>query len=123
MKKWLITILFASVLVLGACGGGDDNAADEPEDNGSDTEQADENGAEGGTIDATAAEEVFQNNCSSCHGADLTGGAGPDLTKVGSRLSKEEIADTIENGKGQMPPGMAKGDDVDLLASWLAEHK
>ena len=111
MKKWLLAMLFGSTLVLGACGGGnDDDASKEPADKGdANTEES--------------AEKVYESNCASCHGADLSGANGPDLTKVGSKLSSDEIADIIENGQGSMPPGMAEGDDVQLLASWLAEKK
>ncbi|WP_106496677.1 cytochrome c551 [Lentibacillus sp. Marseille-P4043] len=129
MKKWLFTVLFGTALVLGACGGGDDDASDEPADNGdtASEESADNGEDSGGTVDASAAEEVFKSNCASCHGADLSGGAGPNLQKVGSKYSADEIADIIKNGKegdqGQMPAGMATGDDVDLLASWLAQKK
>ncbi|MGY0693540.1 cytochrome c551 [Virgibacillus sp. FSP13] len=126
MKKWLFTVLFGTALVLGACGGGDDDASEEPADNGDDT-ATEESADNGGTVDASAAEEVFKSNCASCHGADLSGGAGPNLQKVGSKYSADEIADIIKNGKegdqGTMPAGMATGDDVDLLASWLAEKK
>ncbi|GAB3802830.1 cytochrome c551 [Virgibacillus kimchii] len=122
MKKWLLTIVFGSVLVLGACGGADDDT-DEPADDGADTdteESADDNG-EGGTVDVAAAEEAYQQSCASCHGQDLSGGAGPDLTDVGSRYSADEIANIIEEGIGSMPAGTATGDDVDLLANWLAD--
>lgn len=119
MKKWLLAMLFGTVLVLGACGGGDDeNASEKPADK--DDTKTEENG---GSVDATAAEGVYQDNCLSCHGADLSGGNGPALTDVGSKYSSEEIADIIKNGKGSMPENMAKGDDVQLLADWLAEKK
>ncbi|AUJ23271.1 MULTISPECIES: cytochrome c551 [Virgibacillus] len=119
MKKWLLAMLFGTVLVLGACGGGDDeNASEEPADK--DDAKTEENS---GSVDATAAEEVYQDNCLSCHGADLSGGNAPALTDVGSKYSSDEIADIIKNGKGSMPAGMAKGDDVQLLADWLAEKK
>ncbi|CDQ39013.1 MULTISPECIES: cytochrome c551 [Virgibacillus] len=121
MKKWLLTMLFGSALVLGACGGGDDGASEEPADNG-DTGTEEPSG-EGGSVDTAAAEEVFESNCASCHGADLSGGQGPDLTQVGSRLSSDEIADIIKNGKGSMPGGMATGEDVQILADWLAQKK
>lgn len=116
-------VLFAFVLVLSACGGGDDGASEEPADGDETEEAADEGTDEGGTVDAAAAEEVYKSNCASCHGADLSGGAGPELTNVGSELSAEEIADVIENGKGSMPGGLVSGDDVDLLANWLADHQ
>ncbi|MFD2629156.1 cytochrome c551 [Oceanobacillus kapialis] len=126
MKKWLFTVLFGSALVLGACGGGGgDNETEEPADNGT-TEESNEAKDEesgGGTVDTAAAEEAFQSNCSSCHGADLSGGVGPALTNVGASHSAEEIADIIKNGQGSMPAGQATGDDVELLANWLAEKK
>jgi cytochrome c551 len=111
MKKWLFAVLLGSAIVLGACGGGDDGAK---EDNG------DDNGA----VDSAAAEDIFKSNCSSCHGADLSGGAGPDLTNVGADHSKDDIEDIIQNGKGGMPAqSQVTGDDLDTLASWLADKK
>ncbi|WP_042223434.1 cytochrome c550 [Oceanobacillus manasiensis] len=68
-------------------------------------------------------EAIFESNCASCHGADLSGGAGPDLTQVGSRLSEDEIQDIIINGQGSMPPGMATDQEAEVLASWLAEKQ
>ncbi|MFD1038871.1 cytochrome c551 [Virgibacillus byunsanensis] len=120
MKKWLLTALIGTALVLGACGGGDDDAAEEPADNG---DNGTEENADGGTVDSAAAEAAFESNCASCHGADLSSGSAPDLTQVGSTYSADEIADIIENGQGSMPGGMATGDDVELLANWLAEKK
>ncbi|WP_164216649.1 cytochrome c551 [Virgibacillus sp. YIM 98842] len=124
MKKWLLTIVFGSALVLGACGGGDDGGTEEPADDGGDTdteESAGDNGDGGGAVDTAAAEEAYEQSCASCHGADLSGGAGPDLQNVGSNYSAEEIADIIENGKGSMPAGLATGEDKDNIAAWLAE--
>jgi mono/diheme cytochrome c family protein len=120
MKKWLLTIVFGSALVLGACGGGDDGA-DEPADDNGDTETEESAGDEGGSVDVAAAEEAYQQSCASCHGADLSGGAGPDLTDAGSNYSEDEIADIIENGIGSMPAGLATGEDKDNIAAWLAD--
>lgn len=120
MKKWLFTILFGSALVLGACGG-DDGASDDTADKGSsDTDTAEE----GATDNASAGEDIFKSNCSSCHGADLSGGVGPNLTKVGSDHSADDIKEIVQNGKGQMPAQkQVTGDDLDTLANWLAEKK
>lgn len=81
--------------------------------------------AGGGEEEVVASpEEIFQQNCSSCHGGNLEGGAGPALDKVGSKYSAEEIADIIQNGKGTgMPAGLVTGEAQQLLAEWLAEHK
>ncbi|MRG84763.1 cytochrome c551 [Salinibacillus xinjiangensis] len=142
MKKFLMSLLFVLALVLAACGGGDDNAGEGTDTGNNDAgteEQADEGdgdagdaeggagedtGEEGdGAVDTAAAEEIFQNNCSMCHGADLTGGAGPDLTAVGSRYSKDEIVNIIQNGKGNMQAINISEEDANTVASWLATKK
>lgn len=108
MKKWLIAILFGSVLALGACGGGDNS--DENTDNGN--------------VETSAADEVYKNNCSACHGADLDNGSAPDLSAIGSTYSADEIEDIIEHGIGNMPAQKGvSDDDRELLAGWLADKK
>ncbi|HLR62372.1 MAG TPA: cytochrome c [Lentibacillus sp.] len=115
MKKLLMTMLFGTALVLGACGGGGDNGGDGGDSSGSDG---------GETSESAAAEELFQSNCASCHGQDLSGGMGPDLTSVGADHSADEIADIIKNGKGDMPPqDQVADEDAQTIASWLAEKK
>src|SRR5699024_9910831 len=62
--------------------------ADEDED----TEQQSDEGedqAEGGDTDDPDA--IFEENCASCHGDDLSGDMGPNLQEVGGRLSQDEI--------------------------------
>jgi len=54
------------------------------------------------TGDATAGANVFSANCASCHGADGTGGSGPDLT-AHSDHSREEIIALVFGGEGLMP--------------------
>jgi|SRR5690625_2559463 len=117
MKKWLMAVLFGTLLVLGACGGGGADT-EEPADEGTE-ESADD----GGTVDTAAAEDVYKSSCASCHADDLSGGVGPDLTEIGSKLSADEIEDIIANGQGSMPAGTATGDDATAVAEWLAEHK
>lgn len=74
------------------------------------------------TVDASP-EELFQNQCASCHGGDLSGGAGPNLQEVGSRYSAEEIQEIIVNGKGTMPKGLYTGEQATQVAEWLAEKQ
>lgn len=114
MKKWLLAILFGTVLVLGGCGGGDDSS-----DDASEPAESSENGE---AVETAAGEDVYQNNCAMCHGADLSGGGGPELTGVGSKFSAEELEDIIVNGTGSMPPQNVSGDDLDALVSWLLEQ-
>ncbi|MBR8646264.1 cytochrome c [[Brevibacterium] frigoritolerans] len=53
------------------------------------------------------------NGCISCHGAELTGGAGaPSLIDTG--LKPEEISKIAVKGQGGMPAGMFKGTDEEL---------
>ncbi|MFC4409534.1 cytochrome c551 [Chungangia koreensis] len=117
MKKKFMMLLLGAGLVLGACGGGNDNAGGDNNNNGG-------NGDNGGGADTTAhAEEVLNQSCISCHGQNLEGGMGPSLNDVGGRLSADEIRSTIENGKGQMPPGLISGEDLDAVVDYLSKQK
>ncbi|RWZ60053.1 cytochrome c [Halobacillus fulvus] len=81
-----------------------------------------ENGGEQQEETASAdPEQLYQNQCASCHGGDLSGGVGPNLQDVGSRYSAEEIQDIIVNGKGNMPAGLYTGEEATAVAEWLAE--
>ncbi|KHE69388.1 cytochrome c551 [Halobacillus sp. BBL2006] len=125
MKKLLSALFLGLILVLAACGGGEDEGA--TDDNA--TEQTDEGTNENadsgeGTVDAEAAEQAFQKNCASCHGGDLGGGMGPSLQEVGSKYSAEDIVGIIHNGKGSMPAqGQVSDEDAELIAGWLATKK
>ncbi|SHF89004.1 cytochrome c551 [Ornithinibacillus halophilus] len=111
MKKWLFAVLFGSALVLGACGGGDDDANNSGNN-------------DGGGETASAGEEIYEDNCAACHGADLAGGGGPALDAIGSKYSADEIVDIIHNGIGGMPAQkQVSDDDAQTLADWLAEKQ
>jgi mono/diheme cytochrome c family protein len=118
MKKLLYCIVCITFLgFLTACGGGND----ETEQDTSPTEE--QAGDEQQTADAGDGDAIFQQNCSSCHGGDLKSGGAPDLDKIGSKYSKDEIEEIIVNGKGGMPGGLLSDEDADAVASWLAEKK
>lgn len=71
-----------------------------------------------------AEEDIYANNRASCHGDDLSRGAGPDLTAVGEELSEEEMEDIIENGKGSMPGGFIENEKaIQKLANWLSDKR
>jgi cytochrome c551 len=108
MKAKLVGLLLGTSLVLAACGGG---GATDNNKNG------------GGDSTASAAEQIFQQSCASCHGQNLEGKVGPNLQKVGSKYSKDEIKQIIEKGRGGMPGGVIQGEDVDKVAEWLASKK
>ncbi|WP_261302517.1 c-type cytochrome [Paenibacillus andongensis] len=81
--------------------------------------------ADGGTSTAAQAQVLYKDNCMSCHGAGLAGDFGPNLTKVGSRKTKDEIIAQILGGKGDMPPfkSALKSEEIEVLAAWLADKK
>ena len=68
-------------------------------------------------------EEIFANSCSSCHGGDLTGGVGPDLTSVGGKLSEDDIQSIIMDGADGMPPALVPAEQAAEIAKWLGEMK
>lgn len=113
MRKLLMSIVFGTFLVLGACGGdgGNGGGSEEPADSGGDK------------VDTSEAEAIFKENCASCHGDDLSGGTGPDLTDVGTRLSEDEIKTQIEEGGNGMPPNLVEGEELETMSAWLAEKK
>ena len=117
MKKKLLAILFGSALVLAACGGGGDEGGGDT--GGTDTNDTDTTD----TASAGNAEEIFKQNCSSCHGGNLEGGAGPQLSAIGSKYSADEIQNVIANGQGIMPPKIIEGDEAAAVAEWLASKK
>lgn len=109
MKKKIISLFIGSFLILGlaACGGGNDNGS--------------KNG--GGDTAGSDGEKLFAQQCASCHGGDLKSGYAPDLDKIGSKYSKEDIQKIIEEGIGSMPAGLLKGEDAAKVAEWLASKK
>jgi mono/diheme cytochrome c family protein len=65
--------------------------------------------------DAARGQALFEQECAGCHGAGGIGGAGPRL--VGSGLDASEIASTVEQGAGIMPPAIVTGqDEADVVA-------
>ena len=48
---------------------------------------------------------LYAKNCASCHGPDRKGSGTvfPDITRIGERFSKEQVADILKMGSGRMP--------------------
>lgn len=66
-----------------------------------------------------AGEELAMKSCIGCHGGDLTGGMGPDLTGLEGKYTAEEIADIVQNGKGSMPGVVGDPAEADAIAQFL----
>ncbi|MCR2807138.1 c-type cytochrome [Paenibacillus soyae] len=133
-------LLLATTLILaaGLAGCGGNNGADnEGTNKGTTNNGAAENGAAnngagngagnagGATVDTAAAEAIYKANCVGCHAADMSGGVGPNLQKVGGKLSTEEIKSRIANGGGGMPAykDQLSSAEIDNLTNWLAAMK
>lgn len=71
--------------------------------------------------------QIFQSfSCHQCHAIAGTGGEkGPNLTAVGSRLTRDELIIRISNGGGGMPAyaGNLTPDELDALADFLQTRK
>lgn len=74
---------------------------------------------------AAAPEELYQQKgCIACHGGDYQGvGSNPALIGVADRLSHDEIADILVNGKGTMPEGLLTEEQAPEMAEWLSSLK
>ncbi|VXB82263.1 cytochrome c550 [Bacillus sp. 349Y] len=93
------------------------NNAEEKADKAKEEEKGGEQ-ASSGEFDPEA---HYKENCMSCHGGDYEGGAGPALK--GTDLSKDQIKDTIKNGKGIMPAGLVEDENLDAMADWILSLK
>jgi|SRR5690625_1281140 len=97
MRKWLLAIVLGSILVLGACGGGDDASDD------------------GGESVAAEAEELVKDNCASCHSGDF------ELVAGETGFSADELEDIIKEGIGGMPSIDVSDDEATAIAEYLAD--
>jgi mono/diheme cytochrome c family protein len=77
----------------------------------------------------SAAVQLYQTNCVSCHGDGLEGDIGPSLTHVASSLTEAEIEHQIYYGGGPMPgygskdQAILSDQDIHTLAVWLHTKK
>lgn len=65
-------------------------------------------------------EKTAKTSCITCHGRDLTGDMGPNLHNLG--LTKEQIIEVLNKGKGSMPPSTANGNE-EAVAEYLKTLK
>lgn len=72
------------------------------------------------SLPATPGRSDYVKRCASCHGGNREGGVGPNLTNIGTRLTKEDIEETVLHGRGPMPPvtGMTPA-SLGALADYL----
>ncbi|QQK76775.1 cytochrome c [Salicibibacter cibarius] len=91
MKK-LMMVMGVSAMLLAACGG--EEAAEETE----------------ATVNLTEGEELFEENCLSCHGdGELYG------------MPSDDVLTGIEEGPGPMEPNMLEGEDAENVATYVED--
>jgi cytochrome c551 len=125
-NRWWTRLLVGCALlwVLTGCGGGTDQETQPPEQGETPGQEEEAPDAGGGAVEDAEVQALYDNNCASCHGANLEGSFGPALTNAGSKFSKEEIDEIIKNGVGQMPAQTQLSDaERETLSAWLAEQK
>lgn len=67
---------------------------------------------------AKAGAEVYETNCSPCHGERLTNSGGmPDLRRLKVE-DKEKFLTTVNEGRGQMPPWGGILSDEEISQIW-----
>jgi cytochrome c551 len=113
-KLLLLSVIVTISLVLSGCGSSDNNATNNTAP-----------GTDSNVTQAANPETLFKQNCTSCHGDSLDRIKNADLKTVGSRLSKDEIANKIAKGGGGMIAFEKKLDtgEIDALADWLSAKK
>ncbi|MFS0727977.1 c-type cytochrome [Paenibacillus sp. 1P07SE] len=74
---------------------------------------------------APAGGGLYKQHCLACHGTDLRGKVGPDLSRIGSQYTKQELEAVIGKGRGGMPgfSGQMTPAEIRTLANWLVSHK
>jgi len=126
-RKWAFGAAVLLIATMAACGGnsnGSTNTGNDASNNAGGTNA----GGTGGDVQTADAEAIYKQNCVSCHGTDLKGvmGGKTNLTQVGARLSRDEIAQTINNGRSSGMPAFQNRlseEEVAALADWLSTKK
>jgi len=76
----------------------------------------------------TPGQSLYASNCRSCHGTQRKGNPAsglPSLVDIGSRRSREEVANIIQGGKGRMPafPKFSEKEKTALAGFLFNEEK
>jgi mono/diheme cytochrome c family protein len=117
--------------VAAGCGGDDDDAAEQTTTEAPATTTAPATTEAPATTTAPATTEApaggdvaagmtfFAATCSSCHleNGTAAGGVGPQL--AGAGLTEAQIREQVINGGGQMPAGLATGQDLDDVTAYV----
>ena len=127
MKHWLAVVLVVAVLlgtpaVMTSCGGDSTETTAATVESTATTEGAGSTEGDTGTTMSEVADgaQVFATTCAGCHGADGTGGSGPDLT-TRTDLTQQRIVDQVTNGGPRMPSyaGTLSEGEINAVADYV----
>ncbi|HEU4965312.1 MAG TPA: cytochrome c [Bacilli bacterium] len=74
---------------------------------------------------AEQGQAIVQSRCAGCHSLGTEKVFGPGLQGVSKRLTADQIAQVLHNGRGQMPPPPSMGlteDDLQSVQMFLETH-
>lgn len=117
MVTYTVAVMLLASAVLTGCGA----------KNGSSGSGPDAAAGQTAAVAGVNAEALYKKHCLSCHGDQLQGRVGPgtNLTKVGGKLSREQLIAQIANGGNGMPGFKNSLDETEIgsLADWLSAKK
>lgn len=76
--------------------------------------------------DAARGQQVFAQNCATCHGNEGSGGFGPKLAPISARKDHRPVTDIIKEPSANMPPlfpASLSERDVEDVATYLQTLK
>jgi mono/diheme cytochrome c family protein len=120
-------LVMTCAFALAACGGDDENGTDqaaEEQPPATETEPAEEPEEVVGEGDTRAGEQLFTDNCSTCHGEQGEGGSGaPTLQREDLAEDRERVVDQVTQGGGGMPPfrDQLSNEEINDVATYVSE--
>jgi quinohemoprotein ethanol dehydrogenase len=129
-RTWwrLVAAVLVLALALSACGGDDeDGGADsgaEEQPPATQTEPAEEPDDTMLQGDPSAGEQLFADNCATCHGDDGGGGTGaPSLQREELAEDRDRVVDQVTQGGGGMPPfrDQLSNEEIQDVAAYVSE--
>lgn len=116
-KKILLSLMLLFLIaVVAACGSSDNN-----NDNNAGNNNAGNNNGGETTADG---QEVFSENCMSCHGDEGQGASGPELQGDDFAADLDKVIDQVKEGGDGMPAfeGDLSDDEIEAVSKYVTDE-